>query len=89
MSDDIERCARLMGMKQSEVLEVVPADGGDLVRTHDGAWTLVRADGSLGHHADAPSAPTAAAEPKVEPAPEPSPGVEPSATPAPKRRGRA
>ncbi len=44
--DDIERCARLMGMKRTEVQEVVPASSGhDLVRTHDGAWTLLRDNG--------------------------------------------
>lgn len=53
--DDIEsvvRVARQLGMKASEVLEVVQVDGGELtdggqlVRTHDGQWTLVRDDGT-------------------------------------------
>ncbi len=44
--DEIE-CARLMGMKQSEVVEVVPVDDGQAVRTHDGQWTLIRDDGTL------------------------------------------
>lgn len=44
---EIERCARLMGMKRSEVLEAVPVDDGHAVRTHDGQWTLVRDDGTL------------------------------------------
>ena len=54
--DDIEsvaRVARQLGMKVSEVLEVVQVDGGELagggqlVRTHDGQWTLVRDDGTV------------------------------------------
>ena len=40
--DDIERLARLMGMKRAEVLEAVPVDDGHAVRTHDEQWTLVR-----------------------------------------------
>lgn len=45
--DDIERCARAMGMKpHREVQEVVPVDGGHAARTHDGRWTLVRDDGT-------------------------------------------
>jgi len=78
----IEQYAARMGMKpHREVLEVVPVDDGHAVRTHDGQWTLIRADGSLGHRADAPAAPIAAIEPEPEP--------EPAATPAPKRRSRA
>lgn len=46
--DEIERCARAMGMKpHREVLEVVPVDGGYAVRTHDEQWTLVRDDGTV------------------------------------------
>lgn len=45
--DDIERCARLLGMKPSEVLEVMQVDGGELACTHDGVWTLIREDGEL------------------------------------------
>jgi hypothetical protein len=53
--DEIERVAcvaRQLGMKASEVLEVVQVDGGELagggqlVRTHDGQWTLIRDDGT-------------------------------------------
>lgn len=45
--DDIERVARVMGMKRTEVQEVVPVDDGHAVRTHDGQWTLVRDDGTM------------------------------------------
>src|SRR5258708_32610240 len=45
--DDIERCAQLLGMRRREIIEVVPVDGGDLVQTHDGSWTLIGADGEL------------------------------------------
>lgn len=82
--DDIERCARLMGMKpHREVLEAVPVDGGHAVRTHDGRWTLVRDDGT--------TEPTVAPELVVErdhgtaePEPEPEP-VKPES----KRRARS
>ena len=45
--DDIERCAQKLGMRRREVTEVLPVDGGDLVRTHDGLWTLIRDDGLI------------------------------------------
>lgn len=45
--DDIERCARRMGMKRTEVLEAVPVDDGTAVKTHDWQWTLVRDDGTM------------------------------------------
>lgn len=45
--NDIERAAAQMGMKRSEVLEVVPVDDGHAVRTHDEQWTLVRDDGTM------------------------------------------
>jgi hypothetical protein len=44
---EIERCARLMGMKPAEVVEAVSVDEGHAVRTHDGQWTLVRDDGTV------------------------------------------
>jgi hypothetical protein len=89
MSDDIERCARLMGMKRTEVLEVVPADGGDLVRTHDGQWTLIR-DSGVAESADEATAAMLRGF-RGDPEPEPTPGPEPTpeTKPAPKRRGRA
>jgi hypothetical protein len=44
--DDIEKYARLLGMKpHREVLEVREVEGGHAVRTHDGQWTLVRDSG--------------------------------------------
>lgn len=53
--DDIERCAQVLGMRRREVLEVVPVDGGQLVRTHDFTWTLIRDDGTIVHRADPPA----------------------------------
>lgn len=76
--DDIERYARLMGMKRSEVLEVVPGDGGARVRTSDGAWTHV-SDGTF-TLVDAPEVTLERDSGTVEPEPE---------KPAPKRRGRS
>lgn len=75
--DDIERCARLMGMKRTEVQEAVPVDEGHAVRTHDGQWTLVRDDGT--------TAPSHAPELVVD---RDHGTVEPE-KPEPKRRGRA
>lgn len=43
--DEIE-AARAMGMKRIEVLQVVPVDDGNAVRTHDWQWTLIRDDGT-------------------------------------------
>lgn len=91
--DDIEsvvRVARQLGMKVSEVLEVVQvdggelADGGQLVRTHDGQWTLVRDDGTL-RPAEAPAVVLERDSGVDEPAAE-EPADE---KPAPKRRGRS
>lgn len=87
--DDIKRFAAVLGMKpQREVQEVVPVGDGHAVRTHDGQWTLVRADGQLVHGVAAP-------EPAVEVAhaddPDPEPvadGPQAPAKPAPKRRAR-
>lgn len=81
--DDIERCAQLLGMRRREVLEVVPVDGGDLVQTHDGTWTLVGNDGELTFGVAGPAAPVDAGEA--------DPEDEPATKPAPKRqsRGRA
>lgn len=77
--NDIERCAQLMGMKPSEVVEVVLDADGVLVQTHDGQWTLIRDDGTL--------QPGAAPEPAVE---RDADVVDPDpAKPAPKRRGRS
>lgn len=45
--NDIERVARVMGMKpHREVLEVRKVDGGHLAHTKDEQWTLVRDDGT-------------------------------------------
>jgi hypothetical protein len=90
--DDIERCAQQLGMRRREVTEVLPVDGGDLVRTHDGLWTLIRDDGTLTHRVAAP-APLVDAD-EAEAAMlrgfhgEPDPEDEPAAKPAPKRQGR-
>lgn len=93
--DAIEKCAALMGMKpHREVLEVVPVDGGNAVRTHDGQWTLIRDDGT---RVDRVPDPTVLVDPDEAREAmlrgfrgEPDPEDEPAATPAPpKRRGRA
>lgn len=78
--DDIESVARQMGMKPSEVLEVVQVDGGQLVRTHDGQWTLVRDDGTCVASA-APGATLERDAGVVEPVEQPKPAA--------KRRGRS
>jgi hypothetical protein len=107
--DDIEsvvRVARQLGMKVSEVLEVVQvdggelADGGQLVRTHDGQWTLIRDDGTM-RPSEAPTVTlerdSGVADPDTESGfiigvdgPDPAVGEGPSveSKPAPKRRGR-
>ncbi len=55
---DIETAAQLMGMKPDrEVRQVVPVDDGHAVLTHDGRWTLIRADGSMEFGVAEPSAP--------------------------------
>jgi len=42
----IDEAARIMGMKaHREVLEVVLTGAGNVVRTHDGIWTLIDVDG--------------------------------------------
>jgi hypothetical protein len=44
---DIEKVAQRLGMKPSEVTEVVLTADGVAVRTHDWQWTLIRNDGEL------------------------------------------
>lgn len=44
---DVERVAQLLGMKPSEVVEVLLDVDGVLAQTHDGNWTLIRNDGTL------------------------------------------
>ena len=78
MDKQIELYAQLMGMKPSEVLEVVSVDDGHAVRTHDGQWTLVRDDGTVRPGA-APDVVLERDSGVVEPEPE---------KPTPKRRGR-
>lgn len=94
----IEQHARQVGMKPTEVLEVVPVDDGHAVRTHDGQWTLVRDDGVLVHAYPAPESPTSGEADAGEATEamlrgfrgEADPVDKPATRPAtPKRRGRA
>jgi hypothetical protein len=45
--DDIEQIAQRLGMKQSEITDVVPVGDGAAVQTHDGQWTLITNDNEL------------------------------------------
>lgn len=47
--------AQLLGMKQREVLDVVEADGGIYIQTHDRTWTFVNADREMTFNVDAPA----------------------------------
>ncbi|MCW2768464.1 MAG: hypothetical protein JWO11_4423 [Nocardioides sp.] len=93
--DDIERCAQLLGMRRREVLEVVPSADGDLVRTHDGQWTLIRDDGVRVDRVPAPTTLVDGDEATKEMLRgfhgDADPEDEPATKPAPKRqsRGRA
>lgn len=51
---DIEQVAQRLGMKPSEVTEVIVVDAGVLARTHDGVWTLIGNDGELVCNVDGP-----------------------------------
>lgn len=91
--DEIE-AARAMGMKRSEVIDVVPVDEGHAVRTHDWRWTLVRDDGTMrpceepaSLVADRDSGVAAAIEDVVDLAELIT--EEAAEKPAPKRRGRS
>jgi len=44
---EIEEIAQRLGMKQSEITDVVPVADGEAVQTHDGQWTLIRNNGEL------------------------------------------
>jgi hypothetical protein len=94
---DIENVAQLMGMRQSEIVEVVPGADGVLVRTHDGVWTLIDGDGQLVHSVAGPQRDSGQPDPEVDEATaamlrgfsgEPEPDAAP-AKPAPKRRSRS
>ena len=89
--DDIERCAQKLGMRRREVLEVVAVDGGDLVHTHDGLWTLIRDDGTIAHRVPgrAPLVDADEAEAAMLRGFHGEPEGEPAVKPAPKRRGRS
>jgi hypothetical protein len=77
----LEQVAHLMGMKPSEVREVVEVGDGVKARTHDGRWTLIRDDGTF-ELTDAPAVTVerdhGVAEPDAE--------AKPAAKPDPKRR---
>jgi hypothetical protein len=80
MRELTEKYAALLGMKPSEVCEVVPVDGGHKVRTHDGQWTLVAEDGAMTFRTSAPELKSAGDEPEAE---------QPQAAPKPRGRGRS
>lgn len=51
---DIERVAQRLGMKPSEITDVVVVADGVLAQTHDGVWTLIGNDGELVCNVDGP-----------------------------------
>jgi len=93
----VERAAQLMGMRQSEIVEIVPGADGVLVRTHDDVWTLIDGDGQLVHSVAGPQRDSGQPDPEADEASaamlrgfrgEPEPGAAP-AKPAAKRRSRS
>ena len=44
----IKTAAEAMGMKAREVLEVVEVEDGYVARTHDGRWTFLDSDWTVG-----------------------------------------
>jgi hypothetical protein len=91
---DIESCAQRLGMKPSEVVEVVLAADGVLVQTHDWQWTLIRNDGALVFRVDPPVDPDdvirESLEDVVDLAEEITESAAPEAVrPAPRRRSRS
>ena len=61
---DIEQVAQRLGMKPSEVTNVVLVADGAAVQTHDGQWTLIANDGELVFGIDDPTVDGEASEPK-------------------------
>jgi len=61
-SEIVERVAKRLGMKQSEIIDV-EQDGDDvLAQTHDGTWTRIRSDGELEFRVTGPVRPRDEAE---------------------------
>ena len=91
---DETEAARVLGMKPSEILAVMPSDDGDLVQTHDFRWTLIRSDGEQVYGVDGPDPESVAAlreglEDVVDDAEAIAEEAASNPKPAPKRRGRS
>jgi hypothetical protein len=61
---DIEQVAERLGMKPSEVTEVVVDADGVLAQTKDEKWTLIRDNGVMEFNVPGPDADDAEVEPK-------------------------
>jgi hypothetical protein len=84
--DDIEQVAHRLGMKPSEVTNVILVDDGVAAQTHDGQWTLITNDGELVFGIDDPTAPRDEAEAAMLRGFRGEPEPEPETKPTPKRR---